>query len=113
MNTMRTTFGAMLAVGAAFALSGTAAAQDAKGQPPPSAMPSHDASHDTSMHHDASMASGMHEMPATVLNVDHETGMVDVDSMNMKLKVHFPANTIADLKKGDKIKLHLGYSKQG
>jgi len=28
------------------------------------------------------------------------------------LKVHFPSNTIADLKKGDKINLHLGNSKQ-
>ena len=59
-----------------------------------------------------SSAMGMHDMPATVTEVDHKTGMVDVESMNMKMKVHFPANTVADLKKGDKITLHLGYSKQ-
>lgn len=59
-----------------------------------------------------SAAMGMHDMAATVTEVDHKTGMVDVESMNMKLKVHFPANSVADLKKGDKITLHLGYSKQ-
>jgi hypothetical protein len=53
----------------------------------------------------------MHEMPATVTNVDHNSGVVDVESEKMNLKVHFPSNTIADLKKGDKITLHLGYSK--
>ena len=60
----------------------------------------------------SSSAMGMHDMPATVTEVDHKTGMVDVESMNMKMKVHFPANTVADLKKGDKILLHLGYTKQ-
>lgn len=59
-----------------------------------------------------SSAMGTHDMPATVTEVDHKTGMVDVESMNMKLKVHFPANTVADLKKGDKITLHLGFTKQ-
>ena len=59
-----------------------------------------------------SAAMGMHDMPATVTEVDHKTGMVDVESMNMKMKVHFPAASVADLKKGDKITLHLGFSKQ-
>jgi hypothetical protein len=60
-----------------------------------------------------SMAStmGKHDMPGTVTSVDHKTGMVQVESEKMKLKVHFPAETIADLKKGDKITLHLGYTK--
>jgi len=61
---------------------------------------------------DMSNMSGMHDMPATVTSVDQKTGLVEVESEGMKLKVHFPSNTIADLKKGDKIKLHLGYSKQ-
>jgi len=60
----------------------------------------------------ASSAMGMHDMPATVTEVDHKTGMVDVESGSMKLKVHFPAASVADLKKGDKITLHLGFSKQ-
>jgi hypothetical protein len=60
----------------------------------------------------ASSAMGMHDMPATVTEVDHKTGIVEVESGSMKLKVHFPAASVADLKKGDKITLHLGYSKQ-
>ena len=107
MRTLLST--ATLATMAGLAFCGFAFGQDAKSQPPTSAM----AQHDTTMHHDMSMAnmSGMHDMPATVTNVDHKTGIVEVESMNMKLKVHFPANTIAGLKDGDKITLHLGYSK--
>jgi hypothetical protein len=59
-----------------------------------------------------SNVTGEHDMPATVTSVDQKTGMVGLESEGMKLKVHFPTNTIADLKKGDKINLHLGYSKQ-
>jgi hypothetical protein len=60
----------------------------------------------------SSSAMGMHDMPATVTEVDHKTGLVDVESGSMKLKVHFPAASVADLKKGDKITLHLGFTKQ-
>ena len=54
----------------------------------------------------------MHMMPATVTAVDAKTGIVEVKSEGMTLKVHFPANTVADLKAGDKITLHLGFSKE-
>jgi len=54
---------------------------------------------------------GMHAMPATVSSVDMQTGVVDVDSEGMSLKVHFPASAVADLKTGDKITLHMGYTK--
>ena len=70
----------------------------------------------TQEHHtamaDMSSMSGMHDMPATVTSVDHGSGIVEVESGNMKLKVHFPSSAIADLKKGDKITLHMGYSRQ-
>ena len=90
----------------ATAVGGMAAAQDT--------MPKSTTTAQEMKHEDmkSSVAMGMHDMPATVTEVDHKTGMVDVDSMNMKLKVHFPANSVADLKKGDKITLHLGFSKQ-
>lgn len=97
---------ALIALAGFGAFAGSAFAQD---QPPPSSTPHHD----MGMHHDMANMSGMHDMPATVTNVDHKTGVVDVESMSMKLKVHFPANTVADLKNGDKITLHLGFSKQG
>lgn len=102
---------ALLAIAAgAFALSASAAHQD---NPPHSntVNPETPPHHEMNAKSDMSDMSGMHEMAATVTAVDHKTGIVDVDSGNMKLKVHFPANTIADLKAGDKIKLHLAYSK--
>lgn len=54
---------------------------------------------------------GMHRMPATVTAVDADTGVVDVTSAGMALKVHFPPSALADLKVGDEITLHLGFSK--
>ncbi|MFK2874988.1 hypothetical protein ISP13_15705 [Dyella lipolytica] len=54
---------------------------------------------------------GMHAMPATVSAVDTHTGVVDVTSEGMALKVHFPPAAMADLKAGDTITLHMGYSK--
>jgi hypothetical protein len=54
---------------------------------------------------------GMHAMPATVNSVDQQTGMVEATSEGMTLKVHFPASSLANLKVGDKITLHMGFSK--
>lgn len=56
------------------------------------------------------MNGSMHNMPATVTSVDTSTGMVEVTSEGMSLKVHFPAASVASLKAGDKITLHMGYS---
>lgn len=54
---------------------------------------------------------GMHAMPATVNAVDAGTGVVDVTAGGMPLKVHFPVSAEAGLKAGDKITLHMAYSK--
>ena len=54
---------------------------------------------------------GMHMMPATVTAIDTKTGLVDVTAGNMALKLHFPPASLASLKNGDKITLHLGFSK--
>lgn len=54
---------------------------------------------------------GMHTMPATVTEADTTTGVVDVMTAGMALKVHFPPKAMASLKAGDKITLHMGYSK--
>jgi hypothetical protein len=53
----------------------------------------------------------MHAMPATVTSVDTTTGIVEVSSESMSLRVHFPPASVADLKAGDKITLHMGYTK--
>jgi hypothetical protein len=53
----------------------------------------------------------MHKMPATVTAVDSKTGVVEVNTAGMSLRVHFPPSSVANLKAGDKITLHMGYSK--
>jgi len=69
-----------------------------------------------SMHHRGMMKGmqgmqGMHAMPATVTATDPKTGTVDVTAGGMALKVHFPPSAMASLKEGDKITLHMGFSK--
>ena len=54
---------------------------------------------------------GMHDMAAIVTTVDSTTGLVDVDSGGMKLHVHFPPSALARVKVGDKITLHLAFTK--
>jgi len=54
---------------------------------------------------------GMHMMPGTVSAIDSKTGLVDVTSGSVALKLHFPPPSLAGLKVGDKISVHLGFSK--
>jgi len=63
-----------------------------------------------SMKHHMANAS-MHTMPATVSSVDKSTGIVEVASAGTTLKLHFPSAALSDLKIGDKITLHLGFTK--
>lgn len=60
--------------------------------------------------HGTQYVKGMHRMPATVTSADPATGLVKVDSLGMALVVHFPPSSMKDLKPGDKITLHLGYT---
>lgn len=54
---------------------------------------------------------GMHTMPATVTATDPKSGTVDVAAGGMALRVHFPPSAMAELKAGDQITLHMGFSK--
>ncbi|MEY2161255.1 MULTISPECIES: hypothetical protein [unclassified Rhodanobacter] len=60
------------------------------------------------MHH---AMQGMHTMPATVTSIDAKTGIMKVSAAGMGLTLHFPPASVAHLKAGDKITLHLGFSK--
>jgi hypothetical protein len=53
---------------------------------------------------------GMHTMPATVTHTDPKTGIVDVMTDGMALRVHFPPATMVTLKAGDKIGLYMAYT---
>jgi hypothetical protein len=91
----------------ALVLSGVAVAQDSS---PTSGMNKTGAMHsDMKGTHNNMM--GMHMMPATVTAADAKTGVVDVTTEGMALKVHFPPSAVASLKAGDKITLHMGFSK--
>ena len=54
---------------------------------------------------------GMHDMAVTVTALDATTGMVDVNAGGMMLKIHFPPSTLSSVKVGDKITVHLGFTK--
>ncbi|RCS29917.1 hypothetical protein DEO45_07505 [Rhodanobacter denitrificans] len=91
---------------------GTVSAQDTGGMAPASgssSMGHMGGMHHKMMQHDRN--GSMHMMPATVSSVDTKTGMVEVDSEGMSLRLHFPPASVANLKAGDKITLHMGYTK--
>ncbi len=54
---------------------------------------------------------GSHMMPATVVSVDTNTGIMEADAGGMKLRLHFPPASLASVKAGDKIKLHMAFMK--
>ena len=61
--------------------------------------------------HDMKGMDNMHTMSAKVDAVDHKTGLVDVTSSGMKLKLHFPPPSLTNVNTGDTITLHLGFTK--
>ena len=54
---------------------------------------------------------GMHMMPVTITAIDSKTGLVDATSGSMALKLHFPPPSLAGVKVGDKVSVHLGFHK--
>lgn len=67
--------------------------------------------HDMAMCKEMQGMTGMHQMPGKVKAVDTKTGVVDVDAGGMALKLHFPANAVANMKAGDSINVHMGFMK--
>lgn len=54
---------------------------------------------------------GQHMMTVTVTAVDAKTGLVDASAGAMALKLHFPPASLAGVKAGDKIAVHMGFHK--
>jgi hypothetical protein len=54
---------------------------------------------------------GQHMMPVTITAIDSKTGLVDAAAGNMALKLHFPPPSLAGVKVGDKITVHLAFHK--
>lgn len=55
---------------------------------------------------------GMHQMRATVTSVNMSTGIMEVTSDGMKLRLYFPPASLAAVKAGDNITLRMGFMKQ-
>ena len=55
---------------------------------------------------------GVHMMSLKVSNVDMKTGILEGDTGGMKLRLHFPPASLADVKPGDTITVHMGFMKQ-
>lgn len=53
---------------------------------------------------------GTHSMSGTVDDIDSETGIVDLKTDVGVLKLHFPPKSLANVKKGDKLKVSLGFA---
>jgi hypothetical protein len=57
------------------------------------------------------MPHGHHSVSGTISKLDHEKGMVSLQTGAGTLELHFPPQSIADLKEGDSITVHLSFSK--
>ena len=73
-------------------------------QPKPTAADTTSAAADRSM-------MGEHDMTGTIGSIDHKTGVVKLESKPHDLELHFPPDSIKDLKKGDKITVHMSFKK--
>jgi hypothetical protein len=69
-------------------------------------------SHDDKGMNDMPMPMGKHDMSVTVESVDHKTGFMKLKSGLGEMTIHFPAPSVKDLNKGDRIKVHLGFTKE-
>jgi hypothetical protein len=99
-------FSTLASLALALALCGLAVAQDSTST---SGMDKMSAMHSSMKGMHGNMM-GMHKMPGTVTAAEAKTGVVDVTTEGMALKVHFPPPAMANLKAGDKITLHMGFS---
>lgn len=54
---------------------------------------------------------GQHMMPVTITAIDAKTGIVDATAGSMALKLHFPPPSLAGMKAGDMISVHMAFHK--
>lgn len=56
---------------------------------------------------------GEHSMRGTVTDIDHQTGLLSLKTEAGELELHFPPQALKEVKEGDQITVHLGFSKGG
>jgi len=54
---------------------------------------------------------GEHDMTGTIDRIDHKSGVIKLSAKPHDLELHFTPDTIKELKKGDKITVHMGFQK--
>ncbi len=52
---------------------------------------------------------GTHTMSGTVTEVDHTTGMLSLQTPEGELKLHFPPDTLTEVKNGESLTVSLGF----
>lgn len=69
----------------------------------------------TMRHEGQGQEMGEHQMTGTISSINHDKGTVDLKTAenNETLKLHFPPQSIRDLKQGDKITVQLSFWKPG
>lgn len=58
-------------------------------------------------------AKGKHSMDGEVTKVDAKKGWIDVKTSEGSMKLHFPPDALADVKKGDRVTVDLGIKDNG
>jgi hypothetical protein len=56
---------------------------------------------------------GEHSMRGTVTDIDHTTGMLSLKTEAGELELHFPPQALKEVKEGDQLTVHLGFSTGG
>jgi hypothetical protein len=56
---------------------------------------------------------GRHSMDGEVTKVDPKRGWIDVKTSEGSMKLHFPPEALADVKKGDRVTVDLGIKDNG
>ncbi|MFJ1256388.1 hypothetical protein [Cupriavidus sp. CuC1] len=65
-------------------------------------------------HKDTPGIIGEHDMTGTVKQIDHKKGTLTLQTKGgPTLHLHFPADDLKDVKNGDAITVHLGFTKGG
>jgi hypothetical protein len=54
---------------------------------------------------------GEHSMSGTVTDIDPQTGKLSLETGVGELELHFPPQSLKDVKEGDQLTVHLSFSK--
>jgi len=53
---------------------------------------------------------GQHEMGGKVTMINHRTGLMHIKTAEGMMVIHFPPKSLAKVKKGEKLNLHLSFT---